>query len=158
MVSSFPRTVLVWHLLHAGCPCAFPMGEHVQDSGSCSLFYVSDLQLFPGTKRFMVMSSINMLMLLPREMHQTECIALTVLGWTCKAAVDPLPFFFHSFSIFLLQLSATCDLKHKEMESGFYNAHLSKKFLYRLSPCLYTNKGISTVHPILSHRKQIMLA
>lgn len=118
---AFQGQPMVQHLLHAGCPCAFPTGEHVQDSGSCSLFHVSDIQLFPHTKRFMVMSSIIMLLLSPREVDQSECIALSVLGWISKAAVKSSASFFHSFYMILLQVSATCDPKHKEMESGFYS-------------------------------------
>lgn len=127
MVSSFPRTALVWHLLHAGCPCAFPMGEHVQDSGSCSLFNVSDLQLFPSTKRFMVMSSINMLLLSPREVHQSECIALTVLGWASKVAVNPLPLFRTAFPFFFSNCLPPVIRNTRKWRVVSINTHLSKK-------------------------------
>lgn len=148
---------MVQYLLHAGCPCSFPMGKHAQDSESCYLFNVSDLQLFPGTKRFMVMSSINMLLMSPREVHQSECIALTVLGWTSKAAVNPLPLFTKAFTFFLSTCLPPVIQTHKETESGFYS-HTPHQKAFVLALCLYTNKGISTVHHILPQRKQIMLA
>lgn len=149
---------MVQYLLHAGCPCSFPTGEHVQDSKSCYLFKVSDLQLFPGTKKFKVMSSVNMLLMSPREVHQSECIALTVLGWTSKAAVNPLPLFTKAFTFFL----STC-LPPVIQHTGKWRVvsthiHLTKKPLYRLSLCLHTNKRINTLHRILPQRTQIMLA
>lgn len=144
---AFQGQPVVWHLLHAGCLCAFPTGEQVWDSGSCSLFSVSDLQLFPGTKGFMVTSSVNMLLLSPREVHQNECIALTVLGWTSKAAVNPLPKLSTVFAFFFSNCLPPVIRNTRKWRVVSINTHLSKKLLYRLSPCLYTNKGISTVHP-----------
>lgn len=155
---AFQGQPMVQDLLHAGCPCAFPTGEHVQDSGSCSLFNGSDLQLFPGTKRFMVMSSIIRLLLSPREVDQIQCIALTVLGWTSKAAVNPLPLFSTAFTSFFSKCLPPGIRNTRKWRVVSIHTHLSKKLLYRLSPCLHTNKGTSTVYHILPHRKQIMLA
>lgn len=155
---AFQGEPMVQYLLHAGCPCSFPTGEHVQDSKSCYLFKVSDLQLFPGTKKFKVMSSVNMLLMSPREVHQSECIALTVLGWTSKAAVNPLPLFTKAFTFFL----STClppVIQHTgKWRMASTHIHLTKKPLYRLSLCLHTNKRINTLHHILPQRTQIMLA
>lgn len=134
---AFQGQPMVQHLFHAGCPCAFPMGEHMQDSGSCSLFNVSDLQLFPGTKRFMLMSSIIMLLWSPREVDQSQCIALT--AWLDQqGSSKSTASFFHSFYTFLLQVSATCDPKQKEMESSFYShTPQQKAFVQTLSLSSY---------------------
>lgn len=88
-------------LPHATCPCKSPTGELAQDSSFHYLFNVSDFQLFAGSKKFMATSSVNMLMTSLREERQSKYIAITVLGWTNKAALKPLALLPQAFAFLL---------------------------------------------------------
>lgn len=136
MLSAAVVCPMVQHLLHAGCPCALPTCAHVQDRGSRSLFSVSDLQRF-SVKRFMVMSSTNMLLLSPREVHQSDCIALNVLGWPSKAAVNPLPLFPPDFTFFFSNCLPLVIRNTRKWRVVSIHTHLSKKLLQRLSLSSY---------------------
>lgn len=143
------------HLSHAVIRPGSPPGERMQDSGSRYLFSVSGFQRSACTKKFMATSSINTLATSPREERQSEHSAVTALGWTDGAALEPLALLCTAFA-FPLSNRLPPGTEHTQARGDgerLLLTHTPAKTPLRWALSLFTHKAIravDTTYPIES--------